>query len=139
MTPADALIIAFAALDFVFLIVLAVVGLRFRALAVQGGQRVRPLIQRGQHIAVTGKRLAATARTRGDSILTVTKALAHDVSAKIETTRRIVSEVIHPETSSLERVARTVEQGQAWTARLTRLGAAARRAADRNGGERRRV
>jgi hypothetical protein len=137
MPLADILIVVFAVLDFIFLIALTVVGLRFRALASQGGERVRPLTQRGRRIADTGKRLATTAETRGDSILTVAKALAHDVGAKIETTRRIAEAVVHPDTASLEGVARTVEQGQAWTARLARLGAAARRAADRNGGRRR--
>lgn len=139
MPLADILIVTFAVLDFVFLIVLAVVGMRFRALALQAGQGVRPLTQRTQRIAGTGKRLAVTAETRGASILTVAKALAHDVGEKVETTRRIAAEVVHPTGSSLESVARTVEQGQAWTARLSRLGAAARRAAGRNGGGRQRL
>jgi len=137
MTLADTLILAFALFELIFLVILAVVGLRFRALAGEGSRKVRPFIQRGQAIAATGKRLAATAATRGESILAVTKALAHDVSAKVETTRRIVTEVVHPETATLASMAQTVERGQAWTARLSRLGAAARRAAGQNGGSRR--
>jgi hypothetical protein len=139
MPLADVLIVACAVFDLIFLILLALAGLRFRALATQSSQRLRPVIQRGRGLAVTGQRVAAIVESHSSHMLAITKTLASDLHAKLETTRRIVTEVVHPSGVSMDKVAQTVEQGQAWTARLSRLGAAARRAAGQDGGRRRRA
>jgi hypothetical protein len=133
MTPQDALIIAFAAVDLICLIALAVVGLRFKALAGEGQRIARPLVDRGRRIAGTGRQMALTGKDRGETIVHVVQTLAARLSAKVATTRRILNEVAHPHTSSLEKVARTLEEGRAWSDRLSRLRSAAQRAAGPDG------
>ena len=139
MSPQDGFIIAFAVLDVLGLVALAVVGLRFKALANRGQQMARPLIDRGTRIAGTGRQMVGTGRTRSQAMLHVLQALSAHVSARIETTRRILTEVAHPDTSSLQTVTRTIEQGRAWSERLGRLRAAAQRASASNGHGRRPV
>ena len=139
MTPRDWLIIAGAVIDFIALLALVIVGLRFKALASEGQQKARPLIERSRRIAGTGQQMALTARTRGEEIRSVVQTLAAHVSARVQTTRRIIAEVAHPDTSTLHDVTHTLEQGRTWAERLSRLGAAAHRAADSNGRDRRPV
>jgi hypothetical protein len=139
MSPQDWLIVAAAVLDLIFVIVLVIVGLRFKALAGEGTRMARPLSERGRRIAGTGQHLVETARTRGETMLRVIRTVAQHVGARIETTRRIASEVVHPRTATIDQVARTTDEGRAWIARLTRLGAAARRAAGGDAGSRRRA
>src|SRR5437899_2636708 len=133
MTPQDVMIVACAIIELISLIALAVVGLRFRALAGRGQAMARPLLARGQRIAGTGRQMVLTGQTRGAAIRHVVQTLASHLSAKVATTRRILTEVAHPNTATLDTVSRTLGEGRAWTARLSRLRSAAQRASGSNG------
>jgi hypothetical protein len=139
MALTEWLIVAVALLDLLFVIVLIVVGLRFKALADRGRRSVEPLLGRGKHLAETGGRLAVTVKTRSESIRSVLQALADDVRGKVATTRRIVTEVVHPNPPALDTTARALERGREWSERLSRLRRAAHVASGGNGHPRRRV
>jgi hypothetical protein len=136
MSPQDWLIVAAAVIDVIALLALVIVGLRFKALASESQQMARPLIERGRRIAGTGRELVVTGKSRGDAMRHVVQTLMSHVNARVRTTRRIVAEVAHPDTSTLGGVTHSLEQGRAWADRLSRLGAAAQRAAGSNGHDR---
>src|SRR5947208_9102745 len=109
MSLQDWLIVVATVIEVIAVLALVVVGLRFKALAGEGRQMARPLIERGRRIAGTGQELIVTGKTRSEAMRHVVQTLIEHVTARVRTTRRIVAEVAHPDTSTLGSVTHTLE------------------------------
>ena len=93
MTVFDIILVAFAALDVVFVIAMVVAVLRFRATAVEGEKQVRPAVREAKALADLGKALAIHAKEEATAVASRVSAVAGRVRRRYETTRHIIQEI----------------------------------------------
>jgi methyl-accepting chemotaxis protein len=131
MTGFDVFFLVMAAIDLVALVLLTLVGMRMIATARQGQQRAAPAIREVRALAETGKALASHARKDGQIVLERVKAVSGKVKERVETTKRIASE-LRPSAKEAasnvqETAARAREKGERVQGTARSLGDMARR------------
>src|SRR5438105_11563793 len=93
MTLGDRFLVAFAVLDFLCIIALAVAALAMAREGKATAARVQPSVAHLKATLNSGKRLAAVARNRGSTSWGELRQLGERVRHRVETTRHIIGEL----------------------------------------------
>jgi hypothetical protein len=122
-------IIVLTVIEVLALVAIMVLGMTLAGTGKAAAGRVKLLVTPATKIRAHGFEGLRLARTKSDQIVKRGKALALDLTRKWQTARHLIEEVVHPGRPPIETVTEPLDRGRRLVGRLSRLQAAARKAA----------
>jgi hypothetical protein len=126
---ASVVIVVLAIIQVIALLGIALLGLAMARRGRTAAQRVQATFAPAARIRSRGAEGIRLVRGKSERIVLRAKALGEDLTRKWRTALHLVEEVVHPGKPPLETVTEPIDRGRRLAARISRLGAAARKAA----------
>jgi hypothetical protein len=134
MTAPEIIIVTLAVIQLLALAGMGIAGwMLFRRVKTVSGW-AQPSVQEAKAIAARGKASALGTRDRGLDLYGRVRMLVQHVGRKVQTTTRLAREVVHPNLTPLQDVARVVSGPEGLASRLSRLHEAGKIAAGQGNG-----
>lgn len=122
-------IIGLAIVQAIVVVAIGVIGLMLARQGRGAAERAKVVVAPVTRIRERGLTTVRATRDQGEGIVRRGKALGHDLSRKWRAARHLVEEVAHPGRPPVEPVTEPIARGQRLMERISKLHAAARKAA----------
>lgn len=136
MPAPDMIIIVLAVVELLAVIVMGIAAFMMYRRVKTVTAWAQPSVQEAKAIAARGKATALESKDRAMAFTRTFQALAQHVGQKVETTKRLAREVVHPDRTPLQEAARALAGPAGVARRLSRLHEAGKVAAGQGNGSR---